>query len=569
MEFKDIKIKDIEVKPQVRKSFDEESIKEMVESIKEHGVLQPIAVNQVGKKLFLIYGERRFRAASEISKQNKKNDTIPAIVYTDLPETEVLQMQVIENLQRKDVHPMEEATAYFRMNYDLNMTVEQISKKVSKHPRYVAARLKLNDLIDQFANAFRGGKMSLQDAMEVAKFSKESQEEIWEHYSDDDEIEIRNYHLREAKRDLDKAPFDINDKKLIKNIGACTSCQKNTAVNTLLFPDMESKSQCMDSACYALKENIGYQIALKAAKEDPEVIFVKNYGNLSPKEKEAAESVDKVYEYNEIRFIEPPDEVNIEEFKENLEDGYYDDEAEMNKEIDEAKKEYEEELAQYNDEIKTCKKAFVISGNNKGKIVYVSFRNQNGTAKEVKEKQAAGQVTHLDLQNEITRMENSEARKKELDQEKAWPQKYALLYEYEEFEKNDKALSNNEKIAMIIALSERLAEADDVLESEGCEDLYGDLKMFNWLGLNPKKIDPILNRLSRLHLFNAVQSGFGNSEKSNKCAAIEEVAREYRPDDLDAINLEITNTRQVRETKLQKAIEKIKKDIEKLGTKKK
>lgn len=109
MELKEIKLADIVIsKTNPRKTFDEQSIEELAQSIIEKGVLQPIVVRVNGKpgKYELVCGERRVRASLKAQTAKKTITTIPAVIR-QLTNEEALEVQIIENLQRKDVHPMQ------------------------------------------------------------------------------------------------------------------------------------------------------------------------------------------------------------------------------------------------------------------------------------------------------------------------------------------------------------------------------------------------------------------------------------------------------------------------------
>ena len=111
---------------QPRKHFDEESLKELAESIKKHGVLQPIVVSPAGKKYRLVAGERRWRAAkmAELTE-------IPAIVKT-FEELERLEVAIIENVQRVDLSPLEQAASIEKLHQQFSMSYESIAKRLGK-----------------------------------------------------------------------------------------------------------------------------------------------------------------------------------------------------------------------------------------------------------------------------------------------------------------------------------------------------------------------------------------------------------------------------------------------------
>jgi len=128
---------------QPRKDFDRESLNELVESIRQHGIIQPLIVRDVGGRHELIAGERRWRAAHEAGLTEA-----PVItrVATDL---EVLELSLIENLQRADLNPIEEAQAYARLANEFGMRQEEIAQKVGRSRAAVANSMRLLDLHPQ------------------------------------------------------------------------------------------------------------------------------------------------------------------------------------------------------------------------------------------------------------------------------------------------------------------------------------------------------------------------------------------------------------------------------------
>ena len=127
-------------KEQPRKYFDPEKISELAESIREHGVIQPIILNKEEDIYVVIAGERRFRAAKSIGLAD-----IPAIIM-NISNKEVLEISLIENIQREDLNPIEEAIAYKKLLVDFNLTQEEISKKVSKSRTAITNCMRLLNL---------------------------------------------------------------------------------------------------------------------------------------------------------------------------------------------------------------------------------------------------------------------------------------------------------------------------------------------------------------------------------------------------------------------------------------
>ena len=128
---------------QPRKDFAREALQELIDSIRQHGIIQPLIVRQAGARFELIAGERRWRAAQEIGLA-----TVPAIIRS-ANDLEVLELSLIENLQRADLNPIEEAQGYARLANEFSMRQEDIALKVGRSRAAVANALRLLDLHPQ------------------------------------------------------------------------------------------------------------------------------------------------------------------------------------------------------------------------------------------------------------------------------------------------------------------------------------------------------------------------------------------------------------------------------------
>ena len=152
---------------QPRLSYDEESLTELADSIREHGVLQPILVRPSGAQFELIAGERRWRASRMAGR-----DTIPAIVV-DFDEVTALEVSIIENLQREDVSPLEEATMFRRMTEAFGYSVRQLAQKVGKDKGYIENRLRLSDAPADVRELVSLRKDTISHAYELMKIGDE------------------------------------------------------------------------------------------------------------------------------------------------------------------------------------------------------------------------------------------------------------------------------------------------------------------------------------------------------------------------------------------------------------
>jgi ParB/RepB/Spo0J family partition protein len=247
-----------------RKHFDKEALQELAESIGKHGVLQPILVRPNGSEgtYELVAGERRWRAA-----KIAQLDRIPATVR-ELADAEVLEIQVVENLQRADLHPLEEAEGYEALMKCQHAdgrayTADEIAAKVGKSRSYVYQRLKLTSLTPKAREAFYAGELDASRALLVARVPAHLQAEALEALSPDDYQptlrEARDLIRRDFMLDLKKPPFDVTKlyfagKATAQPIGpACADCPKRTGNQPQLFEDVKSGDICTDPACFRAK----------------------------------------------------------------------------------------------------------------------------------------------------------------------------------------------------------------------------------------------------------------------------------------------------------------------------
>lgn len=154
---------------QPRKEFDEQSLREFADSIKEHGVIQPIIVKKSIKGYEIIAGERRTRASKMAGKE-----TIPAIVR-EFTDQEMMEIALIENIQREDLNPIEEAEALAKIIESNNMTQEEASKKFGKSRSHITNILGLLSLPEKTKKYVREGKISMGHARVLSKLSDPDQ----------------------------------------------------------------------------------------------------------------------------------------------------------------------------------------------------------------------------------------------------------------------------------------------------------------------------------------------------------------------------------------------------------
>ena len=174
---------------QPRKTFNEASIDELARSVKQHGIVQPLVVTRAGDRFKLIAGERRFRAAQKAGLR-----TVPVVVKDDLKAGDALQIALIENIQREDLNPMEEANAYHQLHQEFGLTQEEISKRVGKERSTVANFLRLLKLPDSVKKLLAAGQLSMGHARALlAVDSTKKQEQLA------DRVVRRNLNVRQTE----------------------------------------------------------------------------------------------------------------------------------------------------------------------------------------------------------------------------------------------------------------------------------------------------------------------------------------------------------------------------------
>ena len=182
---------------QPRKRFDERSIDELARSIREHGIVQPLVVSRTADNRYrLIAGERRFRAAQRAGLQS-----LPAVVKDLQKEGDALQIALIENIQREDLNPMEEASAYHQLHDEFGLTQEEISRRVGKERSTVANFLRLLKLPESVKQRLASGQLSMGHARALLSLdSPKKQEQLA------DRIVRNSLNVRQAEMLASAAP---------------------------------------------------------------------------------------------------------------------------------------------------------------------------------------------------------------------------------------------------------------------------------------------------------------------------------------------------------------------------
>ncbi len=269
-----------------RRHFDAAKLQELADSINASGVHQPVLLRPLpahrledthrearankrpAPEFELIAGERRWRACQLAGLVE-----IPAMVRP-MTDTEALEAQVIENLQREDVTELEEAEGYEVLMRTGNLTADQVGAKIGKSRSYVYARLKVLDLCSKAREALRDGKIDFSKGLLIARIPDEGLQlqalsycAPASHYHQPSYRECANHVQQNYMLKLGSAKFKITDASLVPKAGSCKECPKRTGANPDLFHDVDGADVCTDPKCYHAKEEAHSAAVKKAALE--------------------------------------------------------------------------------------------------------------------------------------------------------------------------------------------------------------------------------------------------------------------------------------------------------------
>lgn len=266
-----------------RKKFEGPEFDGLVDSIRQLGVLEPLIVRPfrgfiagtgaaIDGKFEVVAGERRYRAAQKAGLKE-----LPVRVMA-LSDREALEFQVVENQQREDVSPLEEARGYSTLlgamqredpKTSRQKLVEQLAARIGMSARYVYARMKLVELAPEVVKALEEGKITASHADEIVRLQKPEQSKALkfctqqrEQYSSRTTPRQQPPPIREFKKflasdllvSLEKAPFDLEDAKLVPAAGACIACPKMAANDPLNVGSGVPGKTCLDPACFQAKK---------------------------------------------------------------------------------------------------------------------------------------------------------------------------------------------------------------------------------------------------------------------------------------------------------------------------
>lgn len=268
-------LRDIRISKTNRKRFNQAKLEELSASVASKGVAQPILIRSVTptedepQQYEIVAGERRFRAAIMAGLCN-----IPAMLRV-LSDREALELQILENLQRDDPHPLEEAEGYERLMLAHNYNADQLADKLSKSRSYIYGRLKLCALTIDVREQFLNDEFSAATALLIAripnpalqvKAAKEVCATDWQgnplSYRAQRDI-LRNRFML----DLKNAVFKIKDAQLLVDVGSCIECPKRSGNQPESFESEKHDNLCTDPDCFAEKTAAHSKNAKRLAEE--------------------------------------------------------------------------------------------------------------------------------------------------------------------------------------------------------------------------------------------------------------------------------------------------------------
>lgn len=270
-----------------RKRFDEAALQELATSIKHDGLLSPIIVRHLEVGYEIVAGERRYRAATIAEVVE-----VPCIVR-DLSDDDVLRIQVIENLQREDVHPLEEAEG-FKALLDRGLyDAKGIADATGKSEAYVHARLRLSELTELPRLALEQELIGIGHALLIARCKPDEQvpalrlanvettgDQLRVGWNGATKLpELRRAIENSFTRHMSNATWDLDDSVAEGTEGPCTTCRFRTANNGNLFPELEGEDRCTNRLCWELKrEGVFQRKKAQLEAKGPVVLVSESHG---------------------------------------------------------------------------------------------------------------------------------------------------------------------------------------------------------------------------------------------------------------------------------------------------
>lgn len=574
---------------QPRKSINEKELQELAESIRTNGILQPILIRPIPGSKYLasssvtkdnlrrtkvedekweqcyriVYGERRFRAAMIAGLETIRCE------IRELTDEQAQEIQIVENLQRKDIAIMEEAEAFAALAKTQEM--QEIALRVGKSAKYVSDRIKLTRLIPDFKIVLSQSRIRIKDALVIASIDKEGQKVIagqllprgWR--EDESPISTHNlgWYVSRQTSSLSKAPFDIEDDSLYPDAGTCIGCKSNTSSSPLLFSELED-STCVNSVCYNIKLQNTLLRKVEDALRDPEVVFIVNLWKEPSEIKWLRDFVEShgraVLSYGNFTELEEPQAVGTwEEYLSiNSDTGYT--EKELREQYDEELKEWSKELLEYNEQIKSARKAFVLHGSDAGNYINITI---DSDVIEADSENNKPMIPVDPTQKKINDLEEGEAQDQSEDREKIFERTW------EEVKENYTSLNDQLHPEEMVALVMALCCASWELRRELVSELSTNKENYSLSGLELYRI--LVERSDDAEFFNPIlrkgianiilDEGIEDYEQDGNAAALQAAAKIFFPEKVAIFEQEQQELAQKRQEGVNKKIESLKKQL--------
>jgi len=549
---------------QPRKTFNEALLQQLSESIKKHGVLQPITVRKSGKEYIIVMGERRFRASKLANKK-----TMPCIVRT-YKNNDVLEVQIIENLQRQDVEPTEEAEAIAFLSE--KYAPSEIAKRLGRSDNFIRQRLKLAGLIEGFKHFVRNGDMTISLGIGVALFEPEEQQMMLETMGEDFNAHQVNRMIKDQTFDLEKASFDVADKKLIAKAGACIECPFNAANQGNLFGD--GKMVCTKSACYESKKSKSFLNLIEKSKKEQIILIPEIQKYWVDEERnqliiaQLENSGLKVYLLDDVEIVEYPIEPTIEAIKKEYQ--HYDySEAELKEEYNDAFENYTEELETYNSALENGFANGIVfhPETYRHKEVFVRIIEKSNNDSTTRSTPLADRkMADCTPEEQIIKINEREIRKKQIQNNKQFEEVVEMIRGTKYIE-TKKTLSVDEMVAFSLSLYENNLGYSS--QQKYFSGLLGDTSKMTRIEIvkNFKKKfkKEIFHKLIRYILTKQVHFGESNHVNNLTNISFYNAIQGYYKTKIASIEKEYEEKRNKREERLKERIAVLEKQIQELN----
>ena len=385
-----------------RKNFDEKSLAELADSIRQQGVLQAIGVRPIAENRFeIVFGERRYRAS-----QIAGLEEIPAVIL-DISDETAEEIAVTENLQRKDVTPIEEANAYQKLIENGRHDVQSLAVQFGKNESYIRTRLKFVSLIPEIARLLEQDELTISVATEICRYGEDIQHDIYEKHLKEGVLynSWRGMKASEVAKNIERS-YTTDLKRYFFDKTVCLSCPHNTN-NMMLFCEEGSCGNCANRKC--LEEMNASYLAEKAVQlmeQRPFALLCRDFYGCNEKVVEQLVASGFEVEKLSVRPADYPEEPEAPDMED----------YENNEEYAEAYNEYEKELSEYKEECEDVNRRseageitlYVTIGHNDISLCYVENTQIQAVTGEAKET----------VVSPIEKLKKQDKRNKEIAQEK-------------------------------------------------------------------------------------------------------------------------------------------------------